>query len=56
MKCPVCGAWVTIKETRKNENNSKSRRYECGNEHTFKTIETITKIISPKNAKQNHGK
>ncbi len=41
MKCPVCGAWTTVKETRKTADNQKKRRYECGNEHRFNTLETI---------------
>ena len=41
MKCPECGAWVQIKETRKQEDNTKLRRYECGNLHRFKTVEQI---------------
>lgn len=56
MKCPVCGAWTEVKETRKQDDNTKARRYECGNQHTFRTVETITKIIKPRaNAKQNHS-
>lgn len=56
MKCPVCGVWTLIKDTRKQDDNSKVRRYECGNEHTFKTVEFVTKIIKPnKNAEQNIG-
>ena len=51
MKCPVCGVWTLIKDTRKQDDNSKVRRYECGNTHTFKTVEFVTKIIE-KNAKQ----
>jgi transcriptional regulator NrdR family protein len=54
MKCPVCGVWTLIKDTRKQDDNSKVRRYECGNEHTFKTVEFVTKIISKTiNAEQN---
>jgi transcriptional regulator NrdR family protein len=52
MKCPICGVWTLIKETRKQDDNSKARRYECGNLHTFRTVEHITKIIG-QNAKQN---
>lgn len=56
MKCPVCGVWTQIKDTRKQEDNTKIRRYECGNLHTFKTLEAVTKIIAPKkNAKQAEG-
>ena len=55
MKCPVCGVWTLMKDTRKQDDNSKIRRYQCGNEHTFKTLEVVTKIIPSKNAKQNIG-
>jgi len=41
MKCPVCGAWTLIKDTRKTADNQKKRRYECANEHRFNTLETI---------------
>jgi len=51
MKCPVCGVWTLIKDTRKQDDNSKVRRYECGNTHTFKTVEFVTKIIK-KDVKQ----
>lgn len=56
MKCPVCGVWTEIKETRKKDDNTKLRRYQCGNEHTFRTVETITKIIKENDAKQNQRK
>jgi len=56
MKCPVCGVWTEIKETRKKDDNTKLRRYKCGNEHTFRTVETITKIIKENDAKQNQRK
>lgn len=46
MKCPECGAWVQIKETRKQEDNTKIRRYECGNLHRFKTVEQIVSKAS----------
>ena len=43
MKCPACGAWAVVKETRPNkESNTRRRRYECANEHRFTTIEQIT--------------
>lgn len=48
MKCPVCGVWTLIKETRTRENNTKYRRYECGNIHRFTTVEVIDKIIQQK--------
>jgi len=41
MKCPVCGAWTVVKETRADENNSRRRRMECANMHRFTTLETV---------------
>jgi transcriptional regulator NrdR family protein len=41
MKCPRCGAWALIKETRAKEDNTMRRRYECGNLHRFTTIEYV---------------
>lgn len=48
MKCPVCNAWVSVKETRAKPQNTTYRRYECGNEHRFTTVEVVNKVISPK--------
>jgi transcriptional regulator NrdR family protein len=41
MKCPECGAWTVVKETRADENNSRRRRIECANMHRFTTLETV---------------
>jgi transcriptional regulator NrdR family protein len=41
MKCPVCGAWTVVKETRADKNNSRRRRIECANMHRFTTLETV---------------
>lgn len=41
MKCPVCGAWTVVKETRADEKNSRRRRIECANMHRFTTLETV---------------
>lgn len=49
MKCPDCGAWTLVKETRRTFDNEKRRRYECANEHRFSTLETI---ISKKEVRQ----
>lgn len=51
MKCPVCGAWTLVKETRQRQDNSKYRRYECANTHRFTTLETVTKVIVAKKPK-----
>jgi len=44
MKCPVCGAWTIVKETRTRSDGSKRRSYECANEHRFRTSETVTAV------------
>jgi transcriptional regulator NrdR family protein len=45
MKCPVCGVWVMVKETRKKTELETKRRYECANEHRFYTLETICRVL-----------
>lgn len=52
MKCPACGAWTFVKETRKQDDQTKKRRYECANEHRFYTVETLIRVITtPKKLK-----
>jgi transcriptional regulator NrdR family protein len=41
MKCPTCGAWTLIKETRQSPTFGQTRRRECANEHRFTTQEVI---------------
>lgn len=41
MKCPICGAWSTVKETRDSSLFGFKRRRECGNEHRFTTQEVV---------------
>lgn len=41
MKCPVCDAWTTIKESRESPIFGYIRRRECGNEHRFTTQEKV---------------
>jgi transcriptional regulator NrdR family protein len=36
MKCPTCGTWTLVKETR-----GIRRRRECANEHRFTTEEIV---------------
>lgn len=43
MKCPICGTWTEVLETRNNKNNTTRRRYECANLHRFTTTETVTR-------------
>lgn len=41
MKCPICGAWSSVKETRESKLFGFRRRRECGNEHKFTTQEVV---------------
>lgn len=41
MKCPECGAWIEVKETRTRQDNTRRRRYECANGHRFTTVERV---------------
>jgi len=50
MKCPECGTWTIVKETRTSTGNSRRRRLECANEHRFTTLETI--IVSKTRLRQ----
>lgn len=50
MKCPECGTWTIVKETRTSTGNTRRRRLECANEHRFTTLETI--IVSKTRVRQ----
>jgi len=52
MKCPVCGTWTIVKETRTSTGNSRRRRLECANKHRFTTLETIVVPKTPIHPKQ----
>ena len=41
MKCPQCGAWSLVKDTRESKNFGHTRRRECANYHRFTTQEVI---------------
>jgi transcriptional regulator NrdR family protein len=41
MKCPECGAWSLVKQTKKSPTFGYTRRRECANEHRFTTQEVI---------------
>jgi transcriptional regulator NrdR family protein len=41
MKCPECGVWAAVKETRQRANGSTYRRYVCANGHLFSTKELV---------------
>lgn len=44
MKCPHCGAWTSVKETRRRQDESKRRTYECANLHRFSTVERVEQV------------
>ena len=47
MKCPECGAWSEVKDTRQNKAKTVvTRRRECANGHLFTTHETIAYTTS----------
>ena len=48
MKCPECGTWTVVLETRTTDKNHVTRRRECANEHRFRTREVLISIIKPK--------
>ena len=52
VKCPVCGTWTIVKETRTSTGNTRRRRMECANEHRFTTLETIVDRKTPIRQKQ----
>lgn len=41
MRCPDCGAWASVLETRSSPTLTTRRRYECANMHRFTTLETV---------------
>ena len=60
MKCPECGTWTIVKETRMLQQNIRKRRYECANMHRFSTaerlVDTKTRIRPIKKAAEIGGK
>jgi len=44
MKCPECGAWTSVLETRTRSTGVVWRRYVCANEHRFSTLEQVVVI------------
>jgi transcriptional regulator NrdR family protein len=51
MKCPVCGTWTLVKQTRQRPDNTTHRRYECANLHRFVTTEQVARLIIAKEPK-----
>lgn len=45
MKCPVCGAWSEVLDTREGQNESTKRRRRCGNGHRFTTLEVHPTVL-----------
>ena len=41
MKCPECGTWTEVLDTRMRKDGSRRRRYQCANLHKFWTEERI---------------
>ena len=41
MKCPTCGKWTIVLDTRPSPIRNVRRRRQCANEHTFTTEETV---------------
>ena len=56
MKCPECGTWTIVKETRISTGNTRRRRLECANQHRFTTLETIIVSKAPIHKKQKATK
>jgi len=60
MRCPECGTWTIVKETRVSTGNTRRRRLECANMHRFSTMETIvenkTRVRQKQKAIKNGGK
>jgi hypothetical protein len=48
MRCPECGTWTVVLETRVTDKNDVTRRRECANEHRFRTREVLISMIKPK--------
>lgn len=45
MKCPICGAWSSVLDTRAGPHESLRRRRECANGHRFATLEVLPVVI-----------
>jgi transcriptional regulator NrdR family protein len=60
MRCPECGTWTIVKETRISTGNTRRRRLECANMHRFSTMETIvenkTRVRQKQKTAEDGGK
>lgn len=55
MKCPECGKWSDVIETRlKRGTEIIYRRRECGNGHRFVTHEKFFSMVKKRNAQDTH--
>ena len=54
MKCPVCGSWSSVKQTRDSPTFGHVRRRECANEHRFTTQEVIVPQEAIDEERRNH--
>lgn len=41
MKCPMCKAYSDVLDSRMKADNTRRRRYVCGNMHRFTTLELV---------------
>jgi transcriptional regulator NrdR family protein len=55
MKCPECGAWSNVIETRKTLLFGYVRRRECANEHRFTTQEVVIPDEVRRKARSDYG-
>lgn len=46
MKCPQCGAWSSVLDTREAPLDTTKRRRECANGHKFTTVEVLSIAVS----------
>ena len=54
MKCPTCGAWTLVKQTKNSPTFGHTRRRECANEHRFTTQEVIVPQEEIDEERRNH--
>ncbi len=53
MKCPICGAWSSVLETRESSYETTRRRRECANRHRFWTYEVHESMRHPASMKRS---
>lgn len=46
MKCPRCGAWSNVLDTRDGDHLTLRRRRQCGNGHRFTTLEVLPTALN----------